>query len=56
MIDASRGDDPKYDLILLDELNIVLRQASIDEVVEFLEAGAPCHRDRPKYGRSSSPT
>ncbi|MEL0022593.1 MAG: cob(I)yrinic acid a,c-diamide adenosyltransferase, partial [Rickettsiales bacterium] len=25
MIDASRGETPKYDLILLDELNIVLR-------------------------------
>ncbi|MEC8202444.1 MAG: cob(I)yrinic acid a,c-diamide adenosyltransferase, partial [Pseudomonadota bacterium] len=42
MIDASRGDDPKYDLILLDELNIVLRYDYIplDEVVEFL-SGKP---------------
>ena len=38
MIDASRGDNPKYDLILLDELNIVLRYDYIllNEVVEFL--------------------
>ena len=38
MIDASRGDDPKYDLVLLDELNIVLRYGYLDlaEVVEFL--------------------
>ena len=38
MIEASRGDDPKYDLVLLDELNIVLRYGYLDlaEVVEFL--------------------
>ena len=38
MIDASRGDDPKYDMVLLDELNIVLRYDYLDlaEVVEFL--------------------
>ena len=38
MIDASRGSDPKYDLILLDGHNIVLRYDYIplDEVVEFL--------------------
>ena len=38
MIEASRGDDPKYDLVLLDELNIVLRYDYLDlaEVVEFL--------------------
>jgi cob(I)alamin adenosyltransferase len=40
MIDASRGPDPKYDLILLDELNIVLRYDYIplDDVVAFLAA------------------
>ena len=40
MIDASRGPDPKYDLILLDELNIVLRYDYIplDDVVAFLTA------------------
>ena len=38
MIEASRGDDPKYDMVLLDELNIVLRYGylALDEVVEFL--------------------
>ena len=38
MIEASRGDDPKYDLVLLDELNIVLRYdyLNLAEVVEFL--------------------
>jgi len=40
MIDASRGPNPKYDLILLDELNIVLRYDYIplDDVVAFLTA------------------
>ena len=40
MIDASRGPDSKYDLILLDELNIVLRYDYIplDNVVAFLTA------------------
>lgn len=40
MIDASRGPDPKYDLVLLDELNIVLRYDYIplDDVVTFLAA------------------
>ena len=38
MIEGSRGDDPKYDMVLLDELNIVLRYGYLDlaEVVEFL--------------------
>ena len=38
MIEASRGDDPKYDMVLLDELNIVLRYGYLDlaEVVECL--------------------
>ena len=40
MIEASRGDDPKYDMVLLDELNIVLRYGYLDlnEVVEFLSS------------------
>jgi cob(I)alamin adenosyltransferase len=40
MIDASRGPDPKYDLVLLDELNIVLRYdyLPLDDVVTFLAA------------------
>ncbi len=39
MIDACRGEDRPYDMILLDELNIVLRYdyLPLDEVVEFLE-------------------
>ena len=38
MIEASRGDHPEYDMVLLDELNIVLRYSYLDltEVVEFL--------------------
>ena len=38
MIDAARGDEPKYDMVLLDELNIVLRYGYLElaEVVEFL--------------------
>ena len=42
MIDACRGADPKYDILLFDELNIVLRYdyLPIDEVVAVL-------RDRP---------
>ena len=40
MIEASRGDHPKYDMVLLDELNIVLRYGYLDpaEVVEFLSS------------------
>ncbi len=40
MIEACRGDAPKYDLILLDELNIVLRYGylALDDVVEYLSA------------------
>lgn len=39
MIDACCGENPEYDMIVLDELNIVLRYDSIDlgEVVEFLK-------------------
>ncbi|WP_340117622.1 cob(I)yrinic acid a,c-diamide adenosyltransferase [Pelagibius sp. 7325] len=38
MIDACRGEDRPYDMILLDELNIVLRYdyLPLEEVVEFL--------------------
>jgi cob(I)alamin adenosyltransferase len=38
MIEASRGDNPKYDMVLLDELNIVLRYdyLVLAEVVEYL--------------------
>jgi len=39
MIEASRGDNPAYDMVILDELNIVLRYDSIPlaDVVEFLK-------------------
>ncbi len=39
MIEACRGENPEYDMIVLDELNIVLRYDSLDlnEVVEFLK-------------------
>ncbi len=38
MIEASRGDDPAYDMVILDELNIVLRYdyLPIDEVLSVL--------------------
>ena len=40
MVESARGDDPKLDMVLLDELNIVLRYKylPIDEVVAFLQA------------------
>ena len=43
MIEACRGEAPRYDLILLDELNIVLRYAylPLDEVCAFLAARPP---------------
>lgn len=39
MIEASRGAEPKYDMVLLDELNIVLRYdyLPLDEVIEFFQ-------------------
>ncbi len=42
MIEAARGDDPKYDMVILDELNIVLRYdyLPLDEVLAAL-------RDKP---------
>jgi cob(I)alamin adenosyltransferase len=38
MIEASRGSDPAYDMVILDELNIVLRYDTLplDEVLEVL--------------------
>jgi len=43
MIEACRGPDPAYDLLLLDELNIVLRYdyLPLDEVVEVLSNRPP---------------
>ena len=42
MIEASRGDDPRYDMVILDELNIVLRYdyLPLEEVVATL-SGRP---------------
>ena len=39
MIEASRGDEPAYDMVLLDELNIVLRYdyLPLDEIVAYLK-------------------
>ncbi|HUT49719.1 MAG TPA: cob(I)yrinic acid a,c-diamide adenosyltransferase [Alphaproteobacteria bacterium] len=39
MIEASRGENPQYDLVILDELNIVLRYdyLPLDEIVAFLK-------------------
>ena len=43
MIEASRGDEPRYDLVLLDELNIVLRYGylPLDDICDFLAARPP---------------
>ena len=40
MIEASRGDDPRYDMVVLDELNIVLRYdyLPLEEVVATLSS------------------
>ena len=56
MIEAARGPEPKFDMVLLDELNIVLRYnyLPLEEVVAFL-------RDKPKdlhvivTGRNAKP-
>ena len=56
MIEASRGDDPKYDMVLLDELNIVLRYGYLDlaEIVEFL-SGKPEKLHVIVTGRNAKP-
>ena len=56
MIEASRGGDPKYDMVLLDELNIVLRYGYLDlgEVVEFL-SGKPEKLHVIVTGRNAKP-
>ena len=43
MIEACRGAEPAYDMIVLDELNIVLRYdyLPLDEIVAFLAAKPP---------------
>ena len=55
MIEASRGCNPKYDMILLDELNIVMRYnyLPVAEVIENLRGSlktASCN-----YGRNAKP-
>lgn len=39
MIEASRGENPAYDMVILDELNIVLRYDSLPlaEIIDFLK-------------------
>ncbi|MCW8971362.1 MAG: cob(I)yrinic acid a,c-diamide adenosyltransferase, partial [Rhodospirillales bacterium] len=43
MIDACRGDNPAYDMVVLDELNIPLRYDHLDgaAVVDFLKGRPP---------------
>ena len=56
MIESSRGGGPKYDMVLLDELNIVLRYGYLDlgEVVEFL-SGKPDKLHVIVTGRNAKP-
>jgi cob(I)alamin adenosyltransferase len=56
MIDSARGDDPKLDMVLLDELNIVLRYKylPIEEVVAFLQ-DRPCDLHVIVTGRNAKP-
>ena len=56
MIEACRGDEPRYDLILLDELNIVLRYGylPLEEVCAFL-AGRPPALHVVVTGRNAKP-
>ena len=56
MIEACRGNEPRYDLILLDELNIVLRYGylPLEEVCAFL-AGRPPALHVVVTGRNAKP-
>ena len=56
MIESSRGDNPKYQLIILDELNIALRYdyLPISDVVKVL-AGRPEHLNVAVTGRDAKP-
>lgn len=56
MIEAARGDDPAYDMVILDELNIVLRYdyLPLDEVVAVL-AGKPYDLHVVVTGRNAKP-
>ena len=57
MIEACRGDEPKYDLILLDEINIVLRYdyLPLDDVVSFLK-NKPADLHVIATGRNAKPS
>ncbi len=56
MIEACRGNDPRYDLVLLDELNIVLRYhyLPVDDVAHSLR-GKPYHLHVIVTGRNAGP-
>ena len=56
MIEQCRGENPRYDLILLDELNIVLRYdyLPLQEVVDFL-ANRPPNLHIVVTGRNAKP-
>lgn len=56
MIEAARGDDPAFDMVILDELNIVLRYdyLPLDEVVAVL-AGKPYDLHVVVTGRNAKP-
>ncbi len=56
MIEASRGDNPRYDMLILDELNIVLRYDYLP-LAEVVAARASRPRDRPGVvtGRNAKP-
>jgi cob(I)alamin adenosyltransferase len=56
MIEASRGPEPKFDMVLLDELNIVLRYSylPLKEVVAFLR-GKPKDLHVIVTGRNAKP-
>jgi cob(I)alamin adenosyltransferase len=56
MIEAARGPEPKFDMVLLDELNIVLRYSylPLEEVVAFLR-GKPKDLHVIVTGRNAKP-
>ena len=56
MIESCRGESPKYDVVMLDELNIVLRYhyLALDEVVEYL-ANRPANLHVIVTGRNAKP-
>ncbi len=56
MIEACRGGNPKYDMVILDELNIVLRYSylPLEEVIEVL-ANKPADLHVVVTGRNAKP-